>query len=473
MKTPTIAEAATLIAARQLSPVELVEHCLSRIDALDGALHSFIATTPEGALEEAKAAERRMMAGKLLGRLDGIPIAHKDIYCTSGISTTAHSKLLKDWVPNQDAHAVARLAEAGAITLGKLATHEFALGGPSFDLELPPACNPWDPDHFSSGSSSGTAVAIAAGLILGGTGTDTSGSIRSPAALCGVAGIKPTYGLCSRSGILPLAFSLDHAGPMAWTVEDCALLLQAMSGYDPTDPASVDRTVPNFTSRLGYELKGIRIGAVRDWHEVESEVSPAVQRGIEEAVAIWRIQGAQIVEVTMPSLYDYKAASQVILLSEAFCLHETWMRTRGNEYGEMLRDRLALGALMTSADYLQALRHRHELCIVTAKAASDVDILITAGAQKEAPRIDGVRKWSGFSSPSFFDPFNITGWPAICIRSGYGEGGLPVAVQIAAKPFQEPLLFQVADAFEAATGFRDKRPAIAASRDKKPTGAPA
>ncbi|MBP0625300.1 amidase [Cupriavidus consociatus] len=472
MQTPTIAEAATLIAARQLSPVELAEHCLSRIEALDGTLHSFIGVTPERALQEAKAAEHRMMTGTLLGTLDGIPIAHKDIYCTSGIRTTAHSKLLKDWVPNVDAHIVSRLAQAGALSLGKLATHEFALGGPSFDLELPPACNPWNPDHFSSGSSSGTAVAVAAGLILGGTGTDTSGSIRSPAALCGVTGIKPTYGLCSRTGILPLAFSLDHPGPIAWTSEDCALLLQAMSGYDPTDAASVDCMVPNFTSRLRREIKGLRIGVARDWHEVENKVSPAVQNGIEDAIAVWRAQGAEIVEVRMPSLYDYQAAASVIMLCEAFSLHETWMRTRGDEYGEMLRDRLVLGALMTSADYMQAVRRRHELCIATAKAAADVDILVTAGAQKEAPRIDGVPKWGGLSSPGFYDPFNISGWPAISLCSGYGEGGLPVSVQIAAKPFQEPLLFQVADAFEQATDFRTKRPLLASSREETRAAAP-
>ncbi|MEM5433460.1 Amidase (plasmid) [Cupriavidus taiwanensis] len=472
MNTPTIAEAATLIAARQLSPVELAEHCLSRIDAMDGTLHSFLGVTPERALQDAKAAEHRMMTGTLLGKLDGIPIAHKDNYCTSGIRTTAHSKLLRDWVPNVDAHIVSRLAQAGALSLGKLATHEFALGGPSFDLELPPACNPWKLAHFSSGSSSGTAVAVAAGLILGGTATDTSGSIRSPAALCGVTGIKPTYGLCSCTGILPLAFSLDHPGPIARTSEDCALLLQAMAGFDPTDPASVNRVVPNFTKRLGREIEGIRIGVAKDWHEVENRVSPAVQNSIEDALDVWRAQGAEIVEVKMPSLFDYQAAAQVIILCEAFAVHETWVRTRGDEYGEMLRDRLVLGGLMTGADYIQAIRRRHELCIATAQAAADVDVLITAGAPEEAPRIDGTQKWGGFSSPGFYDPFNITGWPAISLCSGYGEGDLPVSVQIAAKPFQEPLLFQVADAFEQATDFRTQRPSLASIPEETRAAAP-
>jgi aspartyl-tRNA(Asn)/glutamyl-tRNA(Gln) amidotransferase subunit A len=462
METPTIADAAALIAARELSPVELMEHCLSRIEALDGALHSFISVTPERARNDAKAAERRMMAGTLRGKLDGIPVAHKDVYCTQGIATTAHSRLLQHWIPTEDARAVELLAEAGTSMLGKLATHEFALGGPPFDLPWPPARNPWNTDHFASGSSSGTAVAIAGGLILGGTGSDTAGSIRGPSALCGVVGIKPTYGLCSRRGILPLAFSLDHAGPMAWTVEDCALLLQAMAGFDAADPVSVDRPVPNFSAGLGRDVKGLRIGVVPRWHEKDNPVSAAVQHGIDDALAIWRYQGAEIVELVMPSLFEYHATNFVIMASEAFTLHESWMRTRFNDYGELLRNRMVLGALMSSADYVHALRRRHELCVLTATAAANVDVLVTAGASGEAPLIDGVPKWGDLANPGFYNPFNITGWPAMCVCSGFGKSGLPVAVQIAAKPFQETLLFQAADALEKATDFRCRRPSVTA-----------
>src|SRR3954447_24452100 len=276
----TIAEAARLIAARKLSPVELTEHCLRRIEAEDPTLHAFIRLTPDRALADARAAEARVMKGEARGKLDGIPIAHKDIYGTAGIGTTGHSKLLQDWVPDEDATTVRKLAEAGTVMLGKLTTHEFAIGGPSFDLPWPPARNPWDPNHFTSGSSSGTGAAIAAGLILGGTGSDTGGSIRGPAAFCGIAGIKPTYGLCSRYGVLPLSFSLDHTGPMAWTAEDCAMLLQAMAGHDPLDPASADRPVPDFSARLGRDAKRLRIGVVRHWHEQDRPVTPAVQQGI-------------------------------------------------------------------------------------------------------------------------------------------------------------------------------------------------
>src|SRR6266567_7019180 len=243
---PTIAEAARLIAARQLSPVELTRACLDRVRAQDDRLHAFVHLTPERALAEARAAEAAIMAGGPKGPLHGIPIGLKDIVDTKGIPTTCQSKILQDNIPDADATCAELLAAAGTVLIGKTTTHEFADGGPSFDLPQPPARNPWNTDHFTAGSSSGTGAGVAAGLILGGIGTDTGGSIRGPAALCGIAGIKPTYGLSSRTGILPLAFSLDHAGPMAWTAEDCALLLQGMAGPDPEDPASVDRPVPDF-----------------------------------------------------------------------------------------------------------------------------------------------------------------------------------------------------------------------------------
>ncbi len=459
MQTPTIADAARQIAAHELSPVELTQHLLGRIAAEDAALNSFLLVTPERALSDARAAEARIMAGEARGPLDGIPIAHKDIYGTAGIATTAHSKLLQGWVPDTDATTVRKLAAAGTVMLGKLATHEFAFGGPSFDLPWPPARNPWNTDHFTSGSSSGTGAAVAAGLILGGTGSDTGGSIRGPAALCGIAGIKPTYGLCSRAGILPLSFSLDHAGPMAWTVEDCALLLQAMAGYDPQDPASADRPVPDLSAGLNDGVKGLRIGVARNWHETDRPVSPAVQAGIDGALDIWRAQGAEVRDVDLPSLFDYQAANYIVLVAEAFSLHEPWMRERFNDYGELLRDRMAFGGLIAATDYVQALRMRRELCAATTAAMQDLDLIVTAGAPAEAPRIDEVPKWDNLARPGFTAPFNLTGWPAMSVCSGFGVDGLPVSVQVAAKPFQEAVLFRAAHAFEQAAGLRDRRPA--------------
>jgi len=288
---PTIAEAGKLIADRQLSPVELTRHCLDRVQKLDPVLHSFLLVTEDRAMADAKAAESRMMAGGLKGPLDGIPIGHKDIYNTAGIRTTAHSRLLENNVPAEDCVVVAKWANAGTVLMGKLSTHEFAIGGPSFDLPWPPARNPWNPDHFTAGSSSGTGAAVAAGLVLGGTGSDTGGSIRGPSALCGIAGIKPTYGLSSRRGVLPLSQALDHTGPMAWTVQDCALLLQGMAGHDPLDPASANRPVADFTADLNKGAMGLRIGVIRHFHEVDNPVSPATKKGIDDALDIFRHQG--------------------------------------------------------------------------------------------------------------------------------------------------------------------------------------
>jgi aspartyl-tRNA(Asn)/glutamyl-tRNA(Gln) amidotransferase subunit A len=460
MEYLTIAEASRQIAAKKLSPVELTQHCLARAKQLNPVLHAFIVMTEERALAEARAAEDRVMRGASRGDLDGIPIAHKDIYNTAGIATTAHSKLLQDNVPQADATTVRKLAEAGTAMLGKLSTHEFAFGGPSFDLPWPPARNPWNPEHFTSGSSSGTAAAIASGMILGGTGSDTGGSIRGPAALCGIAGIKPTYGLCSRAGILPLSYSLDHAGPMAWTVEDCVLLLQAMAGHDPADPASADRPVPDFRAALGRGVAGLRIGVIRHFHETDHKVNEATQKGIDDALGVFTGLGVGMREITLSSLAEYHACNFIILVSEAYALHEPWLKTRFNDYGELLRDRMALGGFLRAADYVAAQRRRRELCEEMAAAMEDVDILLTAANPTEAPKITDVPKWGGLEKSSFTAPWNLTGYPAMSVCTGFGEGGLPLAMQLVARPFQEATLFRVAHAYEEATPWRERRPQL-------------
>src|SRR5467141_165072 len=279
----TIAEAARLIEKRELSPVELVDSRLDRIARLDGRLNSFIRVLAEEARAEARAAEAEIAADRYRGPLHGIPIGLKDIYETAGVATTGHSKVMQYHVPQKDAFSVQRLREAGAIVVGKLATHEFAFGGPSFDLPWPPARNPWDLSRFTGGSSSGTGAAVAAGLVLGGTGSDTGGSIRGPAAYCGLAGIKPTYGLISRMGILPLAFSLDHAGPLAWTAEDSAIMLQAMAGHDPADPASADHAIPDSRAALQRDANGRRLGHVRHFYERDNEANAASRDAIAAA----------------------------------------------------------------------------------------------------------------------------------------------------------------------------------------------
>jgi aspartyl-tRNA(Asn)/glutamyl-tRNA(Gln) amidotransferase subunit A len=457
---PTIAEAARLIAAKELSPVELTKDCIARMESCDDTLHAFILPTEERALADARAAETRVMAGNAKGPLDGIPIGHKDIYCTAGIRTTGHSRLLEHNIPAQDATSVRKWAEAGVVLMGKLSTHEFAMGGPSFDLPWPPARNPWNPEHFTAGSSSGTGAAVASGMILGGTGSDTGGSIRGPAALCGIAGIKPTYGLVSRVGVLPLSFSMDHAGPMAWTVEDCALLLQAMAGHDPADPASADRPVPDFVSDIGKGVKGMRIGVVRHFFEADNPASPATLAGINHALDVFEHLGAEISDVKLSPLADYSACGWVIISSEAYAIHEPWLKTRFNDYGELFRDRMALGGLIRATDYVQALRRRRTLCEDVKTAMAGYDILVSASQTSEAPKITEVPKWATMEKPSLTMPFNLTGYPAMSVCTGFGVGGLPVSMQLIAKPFAEATIFQAGHTYETAVGSRKRRPAI-------------
>jgi aspartyl-tRNA(Asn)/glutamyl-tRNA(Gln) amidotransferase subunit A len=460
---PTIAEAARLYASRRLSPVELTRACLARVHARDGELHAFVHLAEERALAEARAAEAAIMAEGSKGPLFGIPIGLKDIVDTKGVPTTCGSRLLADNVPDADAACAARLAAAGTILIGKTTTHEFADGGPSFDLPWPPARNPWNPEHFTAGSSSGTAAAVAAGLILGGIGTDTGGSIRGPAALCGIAGLKPTYGLVSRAGVAPAAYTLDHIGPMAWTAEDCALMLQALAGHDPRDPASAARPVPDYTAALGRGIKGLRIGVIHHFHEVDCPVSEGTKRGIAAAIATLHDLGAEIREVALSPLQDWNACGSLISIPERAAAYEEWARTRLGEFSERLQARLMLGALVSGVDYVQAVRRRRELRAELQRAMRDLDLVLTAAAPSEAPKIDAVPKWDLFERPNFTMPFNVSGYPAISVCAGFGADGLPVAIQLAGKPFAEPTLLRAADAFEKATPFRDARPAMAAA----------
>src|SRR5271166_4245282 len=429
---PTIAEAARLIAAKQLSPVELTRDCLNRVHALDGRLHAFVRLTEERAMAEARAAERAIMASGPSGPLHGIPIGLKDIVDTKGIPTTCQSKILQDNVPEADATCAEKLAVAGTVLMGKLTTHEFADGGPSFDLPAPPARNPWNTEHFTAGSSSGTGAGVAAGLILGGIGTDTGGSIRGPAALCGIA-------------------------------EDCALMQQALAGHDPRDPASAQHPLPDYPALLGRGIKGLKIGVIHHFHEVDHRVSEGTQRGIDTALATFRDLGAELREVQLSPLQDWAACGSLISITERAAAYEEWSRTRLGDFSERMRSRLMLGALVSGVDYVQAVRRRRELRAELQAAMRGLDVVLTATQPAEAAKIDAVPKWDLFDRPNFTMPFNVAGYPAISVCAGFGAGGLPVAIQLVGKPFQEPTLFRVADAFEKATPFRGQRPALVAT----------
>ncbi len=460
---PTIAEASRLIETKALSPVELLDLCHRRIQAFDKDLNSFILVTEEHARTAARRAEADIAAGHRRGPLHGIPIGLKDIYATKGIRTTAHSRILADHVPNEDSTVWARLADAGAVLLGKLATHEFAMGGPSFDLPWPPARNPWNTQHFTGGSSSGSGAAVAAGLVLGATGSDTGGSIRHPSALCGIAGVKPTYGLVSRHGILPLAFSLDHAGPMAWTVEDCAILLQAMAGHDAKDPASVEVPIPDYRAALRQDLKGIRVGVIRHYHEQEMPAAPEVTQSIDMALEAMRDLGAEIRDVRLPDLADFSACGTVILLAEALSVHAKTFQTRFNDYGEVFRDRIAVGALVSGTDYVQALRMRRQLAAETLVAMKDVDVMVGAAMPGPALKIEAVDKFGTYKRPTYAIPHNITGMPVVTVCCGFSGSGLPLGLQVIARAFDDATALGVAHAYERASPWRTQRPRLAAS----------
>jgi aspartyl-tRNA(Asn)/glutamyl-tRNA(Gln) amidotransferase subunit A len=456
----TIAHAAELISTRRLSPVELVEDRLARIEKLDGQLNSFIRVLADEARASAQTAEFEIAAGRYKGPLHGIPIGLKDIYETKGIPTTGHSKVMQDHVPAADAFTVARLKDAGAVVMGKLATHEFAFGGPSFDLPWPPARNPWDTTRFTGGSSSGTGASVPAGLVLGGTGSDTGGSIRGPAAYCGLAGIKPTYGLCSRAGILPLAFSLDHAGPMAWTAEDCAIMLQVMAGHDPNDPASADRSIPDYRAALTGDVRGLRIGLIRHFYTTDNEANAATRDAIDAAAKQFEQMGAFVREITVSPLAEWAAPGIMIMMSEAYAIHEPNLRTRFTDFGEAFRDRMALAGLWTAADYVHATRRRREMVDELDKAMAGLDLVMTAAAPSEAPKIDEVPKFAIMERPSLTMPFNVTGTPAMSVCCGFTEAGLPLSFQIVGRRFDDATVLRAADAYERATPWRSRRPAL-------------
>jgi aspartyl-tRNA(Asn)/glutamyl-tRNA(Gln) amidotransferase subunit A len=322
----TIAELNRLYIGHELSPVEVTKALFARIAAHDGKLHSFLRLTEEVALAEAKTAERELMAGTGRGPMHGIPYALKDIIETAGILTTGHSKLRQDHVPAADAELVTRLKAAGGIMLGKLATWEFALGGPSWDLPWPPARNPWNPDYLPGGSSSGAGAAVAAGFVPGAIGTDTGGSIRGPASVCGIAGLKPTYGRVSRRGVFPNTFTMDHCGPLTRSAEDVALLLQVIAGFDPEDPGSEDAPVPDYAAGLAGPIEGLRLGLIEHWYAEGAH--PDLMPAMSAAVEVLRGLGAIIEPVQLSSLRDYTDCKTTISIAELYAIHEKDLKTR-------------------------------------------------------------------------------------------------------------------------------------------------
>jgi aspartyl-tRNA(Asn)/glutamyl-tRNA(Gln) amidotransferase subunit A len=456
----TIAEAAGLIERKQLSPVELATALIRRTEALDPQLNAYLLPTPERALDQARRAEQEITAGRYRGPMHGIPFALKDIYATAGIRTTGHSRVCIDTVPAADATTVRKLYDAGAVLTGKLATHEFAHGGPSFDLPWPPARNPWNREHFTGGSSSGSGAAVAAGLVPAALGSDTGGSIRGPAALCGIVGLKPTYGLVSRCGVYANSFSFDHAGPMTWTVEDCAIVLQAIAGHDPDDPASAAHAVSDYRAALTGDIKGVRIGLVRHLHEEDCPVSAEVRAALDEAFAVLRSLGATLGEARLRPAQDYYDVKVTIAESELLAVHEQALRTRPGDFGEDFLGRVLPAVLIGARDYVQAQRERRRMLAEMAPVYADFDVLVTATAGASAPRLEAWRTIEFWRRASLTTPFNVTGDPALAQCIGFAGNGLPLSMQIIGRPFDDATVLRVAHAYEKATPWRHRRPQL-------------
>jgi aspartyl-tRNA(Asn)/glutamyl-tRNA(Gln) amidotransferase subunit A len=462
LTTLSIAEAGRRMARGELTSTALTEAFLTRIAAVDRRIASYITVTADQALNAARQADMEMAGGLRRGPLHGIPLALKDIYETAGVKTTGHSHLKADYVPSIDAASVRRLKEAGAVMLGKLGTHEFANGAMTPDQPFPPVLNPWNPKYQPGGSSSGSGAAVAAALCMGAMGSDTGGSIRNPAGYCATAGIKPTYGLVSRCGIFPLAFSLDTAGPLAWTTEDCALILGALAGHDPNDQGSARTEKVDYGAAAQRPIKGMRIALARSWYEgPDGALSPEMAKGMDDAVRVLRDLGAIVEDVVFPDIRDYHICGRVIITTEAHAIHRRDVIERPEKFGYTTRRRFQLGAFISAEQYISALRFRRKLHQDTREAMHGYDLVMTAnhwGAPELFEEPQPVFHFLG--KPSLTMPFNVTGQPAATVCCGFSGDGLPLAFQLAGRAFDEASVFAAGAAYERATPWRERRPPI-------------
>jgi aspartyl-tRNA(Asn)/glutamyl-tRNA(Gln) amidotransferase subunit A len=443
----TIAELATRLASRELSPVEVTEAYLSRIEEFNGAVHAYVLVTADRARADAKAAEAEIASGELRGPLHGVPIALKDLYNTAGIATTGCSRAYLHNVPTEDAPVVEKLREAGTVLLGKLTMHELATGAPDPDGPFPPARNPWDLDRLPSGSSSGSGAAQAARLCAGSLGSDTGGSIRGPAGWCGIVGLKPTYGLASRRGVMPLSWTLDHVGPMTRTVEDTAIMLQAIAGYDPFDDGSANVPIPDYRQALGQLPPGLRVGVPWSYLEGRDDISDETMTVFRAAVEDIQALGATIVPITIPHIDLTDAIGNGILVSEAYSFHEQGFRDHYDLYGKPFASRVVRGALWSAADYLQATRARGLFRRGMMEVMASVDIVAMPTTPVPPGLFDDPAS-APYSRPSFTRLFNITGQPSISVPGGFTPTQLPVGLMLSGRPFDDAGVLQLAHAYE-------------------------
>ncbi|MGE3246198.1 MAG: amidase [Beijerinckiaceae bacterium] len=459
----SIAEAGAAMRAGAFRAKDLTEHALARVAALNPKVNAFVTVTADRARADAAAADADFARGADRGALQGIPYGLKDIYDTAGIRTACHSKLRLDHVPQTDSAVGTKFRDQGAVLIGKLTTNEFALGNPDPEAPFPPALNPWNTAHTPGGSSSGSGAAVAAGLVRVAMGSDTGASIRGPASFCGVVGLKPTFGRISRRGVFPLSPSLDHCGPLTRSVEDAALVMAALSGFDPKDPASARAPVPDFRSLLNAGVRGLRIGVPRHFFEGARGLTPETLGAIDASLTRLEAMGAEVRTISLPAYELFVACGRAIMYTEAFAIHEQDFRTRPRDFGFSTYMRMIMGAFTSGADMVQALRLRRELTQAVNAALRDCDAIVTATALGPAPPMS-YGDWAMPSdSPMQCIQFNVTGHPALAVPTGFSASGLPLALQVAGKHFDEQTVLRVGAALEKDNEVLARWPDLAAT----------
>jgi aspartyl-tRNA(Asn)/glutamyl-tRNA(Gln) amidotransferase subunit A len=459
----TVRDAADALRGGELTSVELTEACLARADALDAELGSYLLRFDEQALAAAARADAELAAGVDRGPMQGIPVAIKDILAMSEGPTTANSLVLDPaWGAGRDGPAVRRLKDAGSVITGKLTTMEFACGMPDRAKPFPVPRNPWDVDRWPGGSSSGTGNGIAAGFFLAGIGTDTGGSIRIPAAFCGVSGLMPTYGRVPRSGCVPVGFTMDHIGPLARTAWDCGAMLQVLAGHDPSDPSSVDRPVPDFLAAADDGIAGLRIGVVREGLFPEGS-DPGVAPAFDDAVAELAALGADIVEISIPYYAEVAAAAMLTLCGEAAAYHRNDLQSRWDDYFTHTRQLLTWGTLVSAADYVQAQRVRRIGQKALTGVFEDVDVIAMPTVSVAAPTYESIERSGFIVVPGALHTlyWDAVGNPVLVVPMGFGAGGLPISLQLAASPFAEATLVRTGQAFQSMTEWHLQVPQLA------------
>ena len=457
----SLRDVASRIKSKDVSPVEVTQACLDRAAATEDKLHAFSTVLAESALAEARTAESEIASGDWRGELHGVPVGIKELYDVAGVPTTSSSRVRENWVAEADCASVAQLRAAGAVILGKTHTHEFAYG-----ISTPKSRNPWDTDRMPGGSSGGSGSSVAAGSTYMSMGSDTGGSIRIPASVCGTVGLKPTFGRCSRAGVTSLSWSLDHVGPLARTVADAAVCLNALAGYDPRDPGSVDIQAEDYTAALGQDVKGLRIGVPKNYYF--DNVDTKVEAHVRAAIDLMASEGAVISEVEIPYADQIMSVEFAICLPEASEYHRLMLRDRPDLYTEDVRMFLEAGELMPATRYVQALRVRQLMQRAWAEMFCDIDVIVAPATAAPATKVgQETIDWGGGNeepiTPVFVRlsaPANVTGLPAIATPCGFTDGGLPVAFQAIARPFAEATSIRLCDAYQRMTDWTSRRPAI-------------